>query len=157
MLHPGSAGRGPLCAAAEDYIGRLNKQPGVEASEVFVKSSTLRRETPAEVNQALEAEAERLRGKLLGGSEVVIALDRKGKALSSPQLAARIGQWRDEGRRDVALLIGSAHGLDAALVREASQRLSFGVLTLPHDLARVVLWEQLYRAHAILAGSPYHK
>jgi 23S rRNA (pseudouridine1915-N3)-methyltransferase len=76
--------------------------------------------------------------------------------LGSPQLADRLGGWRDAAR-DVAFVIGGADGLDPALVARGAPALSLGPMVWPHMLARVLLSEQLYRAASILAGSPYHR
>jgi 23S rRNA (pseudouridine1915-N3)-methyltransferase len=86
-----------------------------------------------------------------------VALDERGRMLSSPQLARQLADWRDEGRRDVAFVIGGAAGLAAELRDEADLALSFGPMVWPHMLVRVMLAEQLYRAASILAGTPYHK
>ncbi len=88
---------------------------------------------------------------------VTIALDERGAALASPDLAARLAAWRDEGRRDAAFLVGGADGLDPALRGGADLALSFGPMVWPHMLARAMLAEQLYRAVTILAGGPYHR
>ncbi len=87
----------------------------------------------------------------------VIALDERGKALSSPDLATRIASLRDEGRREIAFVIGGADGLDPGLRAQADMCLTLGKMVWPHMLARVMLSEQLYRATTILAGSPYHR
>ena len=87
----------------------------------------------------------------------IIALDGRGKTLSSEDLAARFGAWRDEGRRDVAFLIGGADGLDRAVLDAAGLALSLGAMTWPHMLVRPMLAEQLYRAWSILEGHPYHR
>lgn len=87
----------------------------------------------------------------------VVALDERGTALSSRALAARIGQWRDDGRGCIAFLIGGAEGLDKAVRARADLVLSFGKLTWPHMLARGMLAEQIYRSQQILAGHPYHR
>jgi 23S rRNA (pseudouridine1915-N3)-methyltransferase len=83
------------------------------------------------------------------------ALDREGEALPSEALADLIAERR-MSRADLAFLVGGPFGLDQAVLERADRRLSFGPLTLPHQLARVVLLEQLFRAHKILAGEPYH-
>ncbi|WP_134726338.1 23S rRNA (pseudouridine(1915)-N(3))-methyltransferase RlmH [Paracoccus luteus] len=87
----------------------------------------------------------------------VIALDERGRLLSSPDFAAVLARWRDDGRSDAVALIGGADGLDATLRDRADLVLSFGAMVWPHMLARVMLAEQLYRAATILAGSPYHR
>ncbi len=91
---------------------------------------------------------------------VICALDeRGGKVMSSPDFAAQLGRWRDDGRGgDLAFLIGGgADGIDPSLRGRADAKLSFGKMVWPHMLARVMLSEQLYRAASILAGSPYHR
>lgn len=95
--------------------------------------------------------------KLAGGAEAIVALDERGKALSSEAFAKYLARRRDDGAQAMALLIGGPDGLSPE-VREAAQLvLSLGAITLPHALARIVLAEQLYRAATILAGHPYHR
>ena len=102
------------------------------------------------------AEADLLRRALPNGA-LIVALDERGKSLTSPDFANQLANWRDQGRQDVAFLIGGADGIDPALVAEADFKLSFGKMVWPHMLVRVMLSEQLYRAASILAGSPYHR
>lgn len=102
------------------------------------------------------AEAALLRKSIPRGA-LVCALDERGKTMSSPEFAKALAGWRDAGRGDLAFLIGGADGLDKPLRAEADARLSFGAMVWPHMLARVMLAEQLYRAAAILAGTPYHR
>ena len=85
-----------------------------------------------------------------------VVLDERGKSSDSRSFAATLGRWRDEGLRDAAFLIGGADGHDADLRRKADLLLSFGAMTWPHDLARAMIAEQLYRANCILSGHPYH-
>jgi 23S rRNA (pseudouridine1915-N3)-methyltransferase len=87
----------------------------------------------------------------------VVALDPRGKALSSEELANQLRQWRERGTDDLAFLIGGAEGLSAAARQRANFILSFGAMTWPHLLVRAMLVEQLYRAQAILTGHPYHR
>lgn len=95
--------------------------------------------------------------KLARGADAMVALDERGKALSSAAFAKYLARQRDDGKRTMALLIGGPDGL-APDVREAAHLvLSLGPMTLPHALARIVLAEQLYRAATILAGHPYHR
>ncbi|MDX8346736.1 23S rRNA (pseudouridine(1915)-N(3))-methyltransferase RlmH [Cognatiyoonia sp. IB215446] len=88
---------------------------------------------------------------------LLCSLDERGKMMSSPDFAAQLAAWRDQGRQDVAFLIGGADGLDPALHARADASLSFGKMVWPHMLVRVMLAEQLYRAASILAGGPYHR
>lgn len=87
----------------------------------------------------------------------VVALDPRGKGLSSEELANQIRQWRERGTDDLAFLIGGAEGLSGAVRQRANFVLSFGAMTWPHLLIRAMLAEQLYRAQAILTGHPYHR
>jgi len=102
-----------------------------------------------------EEEARRLLEKVPAGATVV-ALAREGSAWTSEELAARVEGWRIAAR-PLAFAIGGSHGLAAGLRASAGARWSLGPLTLPHELARVIVAEQLYRAFTILRGEPYHK
>lgn len=104
----------------------------------------------------MAGEAQLLERAIPAGS-VIVALDERGQLLSSPKFAQKIARWRDDGRGDVAFLIGGADGLAPDLRTKADLSLSFGQMVWPHMLARVMLCEQLYRAATILAGSPYHR
>jgi 23S rRNA (pseudouridine1915-N3)-methyltransferase len=86
----------------------------------------------------------------------VVLLDPHGENLDSPRFAARVRGWNDGGR-DVAFLIGGPDGLAPSLAEKAALRLAFGPATWPHQLVRVMLLEQLYRAVTILSGHPYHR
>ena len=104
----------------------------------------------------MAAEADLLR-KAASDAAVLIALDERGKTVTSPEFAAMLAGWRDEGRPNVCFLIGGADGLDPGLRADCAQSLSLGKMVWPHMLVRVMLTEQLYRAASILAGSPYHR
>ena len=104
----------------------------------------------------MSAEATLLRKAVPDGA-VLVALDERGRVETSPEFAKRIAGWRDQGRGDLALMIGGADGIDPALRAEADFALSFGKMVWPHMLVRVMLSEQLYRAASILAGAPYHR
>ncbi|WP_265569919.1 23S rRNA (pseudouridine(1915)-N(3))-methyltransferase RlmH [Sphingomicrobium nitratireducens] len=86
-----------------------------------------------------------------------VALDERGKLLSSTQFAELVGRWRDEGVREVRFLIGAADGHDEETKQGADLLFSFGPATWPHMLCRAMLAEQLFRATAILSGHPYHR
>lgn len=87
----------------------------------------------------------------------IIAFDERGKAISSQEFANLIGKWRDEGARTLSLMIGGADGLHSSIRDKADQIVSFGAMTMPHQLVRVAACEQLYRAATILSGHPYHR
>ncbi len=92
----------------------------------------------------------------LAPGDLLVALDERGELWTSRELAARLVGWRDAGRR-VVFAIGGAEGLDPAVIERAEHVLALGRLTLAHELARLVLVEQLYRAHTIAIGHPYHR
>lgn len=91
------------------------------------------------------------------GSAALVVFDERAKSPTSEAFAARLGAWRDEGRAGVACVIGGPDGLDPGVRARADYPVSFGALTLPHQLVRVLVAEQLYRALTILAGHPYHR
>ncbi|GAA6180425.1 23S rRNA (pseudouridine(1915)-N(3))-methyltransferase RlmH [Shimia sp. NS0008-38b] len=104
----------------------------------------------------MSAEAGLLAGVIPKGA-VICALDERGKLMSSPEFSNMLAGWRDDGRSDLAFVIGGADGIAPALRARADAKLSFGKMVWPHMLARVMLSEQLYRAASILAGAPYHR
>lgn len=103
----------------------------------------------------MQDEARRLLGQV-GKDDYVAALDERGKAFSSVELSAWLAE-RMRGGRDLALLIGGADGFAPEVRARADLSWSLSRLTLPHALVRVVLAEQLYRAHSVLSGHPYHR
>jgi 23S rRNA (pseudouridine1915-N3)-methyltransferase len=123
-----------LRAVADDYLGRA--QHYARVSEVEVKAD-------AELERALPRGA------------TVVALDPGGEALTSRELASRIERWGQRGKGDITFVIGGAEGIPEAILGAAQARLSLSSLTLPHRLARVLLFEQLYRAFTISRGEPY--
>jgi 23S rRNA (pseudouridine1915-N3)-methyltransferase len=141
--------RPALREVTDDYLTRLGRYARVEEREVKEAS----RAPTIEVGQRDEHEA--LAAKLPEGSRLV-ALDGGGRPWSSEELARRLDDWR-LAARPVTFVIGGSHGLAPALLARADDRWSLGRLTLPHELARVVVVEQLYRGFTILRGEPYHK
>jgi 23S rRNA (pseudouridine1915-N3)-methyltransferase len=135
--------------ACDDYLRRLGRRAKVH--EVEVREAA---RAPTRAVQQAE-EAERLRARLPPRARLV-ALARDGSGWTSAELARRLERWETDGR-PLAFLLGGSTGLDPALVTEAESTWSLGPLTLPHELARVVVAEQLYRAGTILRGEPYHK
>jgi 23S rRNA (pseudouridine1915-N3)-methyltransferase len=100
-------------------------------------------------------EARGLTAALPGG--IVVALDERGKTVGSEDFAKRIGRWRDDGKSAVTFVIGGADGLEPGFVSAADLTLGFSAMTWPHQLVRIMLAEQLYRATTILSGHPYHR
>jgi 23S rRNA (pseudouridine1915-N3)-methyltransferase len=143
----GRAKAGPWRDLERFYLDRL-------AWPVTVREVEEKRKLPPV--QLKEREAELLLAALPAGATAV-ALDERGKPLSSLDFAARLGAWRDQGIADLAFLIGGADGLADQVRQKAQLVLSLGTMTWPHLLARGMLLEQLYRAQQILAGHPYHR
>ena len=104
----------------------------------------------------MAAEAALLERALPTGA-LFCVLDERGKVETSPDFADRLAGWRDQGRGDLAFVIGGADGVDETLRARADHALSFGRMVWPHMLVRVMLAEQLYRAASILSGGPYHR
>jgi len=129
------------------YLGRISWD--VELREVEEKR-------PMPSAQLIAREAELLRAAIPGDARI-ISLDSGGRALTSPDLANTLGQWRDEADQPIVFLIGGADGLEKSLIKQADLKLSFGAVTWPHMLMRGMLAEQIYRAQQILAGHPYHR
>jgi 23S rRNA (pseudouridine1915-N3)-methyltransferase len=88
---------------------------------------------------------------------VTIVLDERGESLGSATLASLIGRWRDDGRPAAVFVVGGDDGLAETLREKADLKLAFGAATWPHQLVRIMLLEQLYRAMSILSGHPYHR
>jgi 23S rRNA (pseudouridine1915-N3)-methyltransferase len=88
---------------------------------------------------------------------VRVALDEHGKVLTSQDLASKLGSWRDTGQGRVAFFIGGADGLHPDLLARCDMKLAFGAMTWPHQMVRLMLVEQLYRAYTLLSGHPYHR
>lgn len=101
-------------------------------------------------------EAQRLRDRIRAGS-IIFALDERGKSLSSEKFAQAIAELRDSGQRDLVLAIGGPDGHDPDFVASADRLIAFGAQTWPHQMVRIMLAEQLYRAATILSGHPYHR
>ena len=114
-------------------------------------------ESRASSADARKAEEARAIGDALPERAVVVALDERGKSLSSLDFADKVTQWRDGGRPALALLIGGADGLDPELRKAADLVISFSAMTWPHQLVRIMAAEQLYRTTTILSGHPYHR
>lgn len=138
-----------LAAAIEDYETRAARYWPLDVHEV-------REERAARLSSTIvrTREGERLRDR--AGDARIVACDPKGKSLTSDQFARWLETERDLGR-DTAFVLGGAYGLSDEILRASQMKLSLAPWTLPHELARLVLAEQLYRAGSILRGEPYHK
>jgi len=140
--------------ACDEYLKRLQKYATVEVVEVPDESAPESLQ-PAEQRQVLAREAQRLQKQMKG--DVTVALCVGGVEEDSLCFAQRLRSYENEGISCLQFLIGGSMGLDASLAQKADLRLSLSQLTFPHNLARVVLLEQLYRAMKINRNETYHK
>jgi len=148
LLLVGRSERGLVTDGVKHYLDRLARNLPVE--QVVLPEAG--RGDPAYQQRT---ESERILTALKPGEKVVV-LDERGAQLTSPQFAERLGKWRDQGVRQVAFVIGGAYGMTDAVRERADLVLALSAMTFPHQLVRVLFAEQLYRAMAILHGSPYH-
>ena len=152
-------------------VGRLKRGPETELSERYAKRATqtggslglrgveiieIRESRAADAGKRILEESIALANIIPSGAAAVL-LDSGGANLDSASLAGQIAKWRSNDRPAVAFLIGGADGVAPSLRDKAELRLSFGAATWPHQLVRVMLLEQLYRATTILTGHPYHR
>ena len=142
--------------ACAEYGKRLSRYARVEVVELDDVDPA--KSGGEERARALEAEALRRAIPARQGAErFLVCLDLRGKQLTSEELSEFIEERALEGCKELVFAIGGPTGFDPSLLAEADLRLSFGKITLPHNLARVVLLEQIYRAYRIARGEPYHK
>ena len=139
----------PLRSLVDDYLRRLSRFARCEVTE-------LREGAGADDRAVLAEEGKRIADAVAAGSFVVL-LDVEGRQWSSPELAAELERWQNEGRKEVAFVVGGHLGVSEEVRARADVRWSLSRLTLTHEMARVVLAEQLYRGFTILRGLPYQK
>lgn len=149
MVVVGRTERGWVSEALEVYVGRSRRGPlPIELHEL------------AATGKGDPAHQQRTEGEkvlaALRPEERVVVLDEHGRAFSSPGLTTRLGDWRDQGIRSVAFVIGGAYGHDQKVLDRADLVLSLSEMTFPHQLVRVMLAEQLYRCGQIMQGTGYH-
>ncbi len=138
LLMLGKTRRDELRLVIDDYVKRVSHQCAIEVVEVRNEAAALKR---------LDADR----------AATVVLLDAAGKNLNSSDFAKWIAEHRDRGVRELIFLCGDAEGFPETLRERAQQKISLSPMTFSHELARVMLAEQLYRAFAILSGSPYPK
>ncbi len=135
----------------QEYARRMPADCALELCEIKAEPRSGGK-TPA---QMMQAEAKRIE-TAIPAQALRIALDERGKDLTTVKLAQELERWRGEGR-DIAILVGGPDGLDAALKQSCHGMLRLSSLTLPHPLVRILLAEQLYRAWSVMTGHPYHR
>ena len=134
--------------AVAEYVKRLGKWCKVEIEEAAEAAHL------TDLEQKRNAEAEGILKRIKG---YVILLDVRGKKVSSESLAEKIDATTLSGKSELTFIIGGSNGVSDSVKRAADESISFGDITLPHQLFRVVLLEQIYRALCIIHGTPYHK
>ena len=145
---------GPERELAERYVDRVNK-----AGRRLGLSLSVREIAESRAGSAAERKAQEAAALLAGlpPGAVLVALDETGKNLDSRAFAGTLARWRDDGTAGLVFAIGGADGFGADVLAAARLRLALGAMTWPHQLVRLMLAEQVYRAVTILTGHPYHR
>jgi len=138
LLMLGKTRRAEMRAVIDDYVKRIGRHSPIEVTEVRDGDAAIKK---------LDADR----------AATAVLLDAAGKTFDSNGFAKWLGELRDRGTRELIFVCGDADGFPAALRERVQQRISLSVMTFSHELARAMLAEQLYRAFAILSGSPYPK
>ncbi len=142
-------------AACEEYRKRLTGSASV--TEVCLKEEKLKSSpSDAEIKRALDAEGERILAEIPKRA-LVVPLCTEGRQFSSEQLAAKLDEAASAGKSEICFIVGSSYGLSDKVKAAGDLKLSMSALTFPHQLARVMLYETVYRCISILSGGKYHK
>jgi 23S rRNA (pseudouridine1915-N3)-methyltransferase len=155
VIAVGRLKQGPERELAERYRERfddLGRKLGFRGIDIHELSESRARDTATRIAE----EAASITGAIPDKS-VLVTLDERGQNVDSASFAGHLGRWRDESASHAVFVIGGADGLSPELQRKAKLRIAFGAATWPHQIVRVLLLEQLYRAATILAGHPYHR
>lgn len=155
VIAVGRLKKGPEQELAQRYRERFDdvgRKLGFRGLEIHEIPESRARDAPTRI--ADEAAA---MSAMIPDKSAIVALDERGDNLDSAGFARQLGRWRDESITNTIFVIGGADGLLPELRRKAKLCLSFGTATWPHQMVRVMLLEQIYRAATILAGHPYHR
>jgi 23S rRNA (pseudouridine1915-N3)-methyltransferase len=155
VIAVGRLKQGPERELAERYRERfdeIGRKLGFRGLTIHELPESRARDTATRVNEEAAAISAQIPEK-----SVLVALDEGGESIDSASFARHLGRWRDESVGNTFFLIGGADGLSPDLRRKAKLKLAFGAATWPHQMVRVMLLEQIYRAATILAGHPYHR
>ncbi len=137
--------------ACDDYLTRLPRELQLNTIEVPL----IKRGKNPDIQRIVRDESRKVMQSIPAGCSLV-ALDVKGRKVSTEQLATTLNHWMQQGN-DIAIVIGGPDGLSDELLQQAGQTLSLSDMTFPHPLVRIVIIEQLYRAWSILNNHPYHR
>lgn len=154
LLAVGRLKSGPereLCSRYAERFGQIGRTIAFDLANRELDESSAKRSADR------KADEERAILSHMPEGASLIVCDERGKHLSSRDFAGKLRDWRDAGRRETAIVIGGADGISDSLRAKAELVLAFGTLTMPHQLIRVLVLEQLYRAAAIISGHPYHR
>lgn len=155
VISIGKLKQGPERELAERYRDRfddIGRKLGFRGLAVHEISESRARDAATRMNE----EAAAIAG-LIPEKSVIVALDERGSSVDSATFAKHLGKWRDDSVPHTIFVIGGADGLSPELRRRAKLSIAFGAATWPHQMVRVMLLEQIYRAATILAGHPYHR
>jgi 23S rRNA (pseudouridine1915-N3)-methyltransferase len=155
VISIGRMKQGPERELAERYRERFDdtgRKLGFRGLEIHELAESRARDAAARIAEEAAAISAAIPEKSL-----VVALDERGDNLDSAAFARHLGRWRDDSVASTIFLIGGADGLSPDLQRKAKMRIAFGSATWPHQMVRIMLLEQIYRAATILAGHPYHR
>jgi 23S rRNA (pseudouridine1915-N3)-methyltransferase len=147
--------QGPERELAERYRERfddMGRKLGLRGLEIHEVPESRARDAATRIAEEAAAIS-----ALIQEKSVMVALDERGQSIDSTAFARHLGRWRDESVANTFFLIGGADGLSPDLRRKAKLSVAFGAATWPHQIVRVMLLEQIYRAATILAGHPYHR
>lgn len=146
----GQVKKSALKEPALDYLERINRYAPVELAEV--RDEPYSAKVPRE--DVLKKEGQRILQRVREG-DYVVALSEEGKSMTSAGLSRRVQTLMDSGRKGAAFIVGGAYGMHSEVYQRADLVLSLSAMTFPHDMARLMLFEQVYRAFTILRGEPY--
>ncbi|MBN8960288.1 MAG: 23S rRNA (pseudouridine(1915)-N(3))-methyltransferase RlmH [Rhizobiales bacterium] len=155
VIAVGRLKQGPERELADRYAARFDdagRKLGFRGLEVREIPESRARDAATRIAEEAAAIA-----ALIPEKSALVALDEHGDSIDSSTFARHLGRWRDESVANTLFVIGGADGLSPELQRKAKLRLAFGKATWPHQLVRVLLLEQIYRAATILSGHPYHR
>ena len=155
VISIGRLKQGPERELAERYRERfddIGRKLGFRGLDIHEIPESRARDAATRISEEAAAISAAIPAK-----SVLVALDERGDSIDSADFARHLGRWRDEAAADTIFAIGGADGLSPDLRRMAKLRIAFGSATWPHQMVRVMLLEQLYRAATILAGHPYHR
>ncbi|MGM4920992.1 23S rRNA (pseudouridine(1915)-N(3))-methyltransferase RlmH [Tardiphaga sp. 813_E8_N1_3] len=155
VISIGKLKQGPERELAERYRDRfddIGRKLGFRGLTIHEISESRARDAATRINEEAAAIS-----ALIPEKAVLVALDERGSSVDSASFARHIGKWRDESVPHNVFVIGGADGLSPELRRKAKLSIAFGSATWPHQMVRVMLLEQIYRAATILAGHPYHR